>query len=56
MRVNGTLRASGRAKPLLAWLDEQGLDVDRIVQSWRMRDKQAMVSRARLDSLVQARR
>jgi hypothetical protein len=34
----------------------QKLDVERLVQSWPMRDNEAVVTRARLDSLVQARR
>jgi glyoxylase-like metal-dependent hydrolase (beta-lactamase superfamily II) len=55
VRVNGALRVSGGVKPLLAWLDEQKMDVDRVVQSWPMRDNEAVVTRARLDSLVQAR-
>jgi hypothetical protein len=56
VRVNGTLRASRRAEPLLAWLGEQGLEVDRIVQSWPMRDNEAVVAWSRLDSLIHARR
>jgi glyoxylase-like metal-dependent hydrolase (beta-lactamase superfamily II) len=54
-RVNGTTRASSRAKTLLAWLGEQGLNVDRFVQSWPMRDNEAVVTWARLDSLVEGR-
>ena len=53
VRVNGAVRPSRRVKPLLAWLDEQKIGVDRIVQSWPMRDNEAVVTRALLDSLVQ---
>jgi len=56
VRANGVVRPSTRVKALLAWLDEQKLDVDRIVQSWPMRDNEAIVTRARLDPLVQVRR
>jgi hypothetical protein len=52
VRSNGTLRAGRRAKGLLAWLDEQGLDVERIVQSFPMRDNEAMLTRKQLDALV----
>jgi hypothetical protein len=52
--VDGKPRAIRRAAPLLAWLDEQKLDVDRIVQSWPMRGNASELSRAELDSLVQA--
>lgn len=52
--ADGTLRASRRAAPLLAWLDEQKLDVKRIVQSWPMRGNAPEESRAELDSLVHA--
>ena len=52
--ADGKLRASGRTAPLLAWIDEQKLDVDRIVQSWPMRGNAPVLSRAELDSLVLA--
>jgi glyoxylase-like metal-dependent hydrolase (beta-lactamase superfamily II) len=52
--TQGTIRISGRVAPLLAWADEQKLDVDRVVQSWPMRGTAAEVARAELDSLVQA--
>ena len=52
--ADGKLRAIRRAAPLLAWLDDQKLGVDRIVQSWPMRGNAPEVSRAGLDSLVQA--
>lgn len=50
--VNGTLRASRRAVPLLAWIAEQKLDVERIIQSWPMRGDAAEVSRAKLEELA----
>jgi hypothetical protein len=53
-RVDGKLRASRRAAPLLAWIGEQKLDVDRIVQSWPMRGNDASVTRAQLEDLVKA--
>ncbi len=52
-RVNGKLRAGKRAVSLLAWMDEQKLDVDRIVQAWPMRDNEPSVSRAELAAMVQ---
>jgi len=52
VRSNGTLRAGRRAKGLLGWLDEQGLDVERIVQSFPMRDNEAVLTREQLKSLV----
>src|SRR5258706_10316885 len=55
VRTNGVVRISTRVKPLLAWLDEQKMDVDRIVQSWPMRDNQAVLTRALLDSLLQVK-
>jgi glyoxylase-like metal-dependent hydrolase (beta-lactamase superfamily II) len=51
---NGKLRAIRRAAPLLAWIDEQNLGVDRIVQSWPMHGNAPELSRAMLDSLIQA--
>jgi hypothetical protein len=50
--VDGALRGSRRAKTLLAWIDEQKLDVDRFAQSWPMLDVPAVVTRAELDSLT----
>jgi hypothetical protein len=52
----GKLRAIRRAGPLLAWLDEQKMDVERFVQSWPMRGNAAELSRAELESLVHAGR
>jgi hypothetical protein len=53
---NGKLRAGSRAKGLLGWCDEQGLDVQRFVQSWPMRDNAASLTRAEVDSLVRLSR
>lgn len=50
--VDGTLRASRRVAPLLAWLAEQRLDVEQLVQSWPMKGEPAEVSRAKLEELV----
>ena len=55
-RVNGAPRTGRRAKALMSWVAEQGLDVERVVQGWPMRDTDAMLTRATLDSLVQAPR
>jgi hypothetical protein len=55
VRTNGKPRAGRRAKGLLAWLDEQGLDVERFVQSFPMRDNEATLTRKELDALVAAR-
>lgn len=52
--VNGALRATRRAAKLLATLDEEHLDVDRLVQSWPMRGNRPEVSRAELAALVEA--
>jgi hypothetical protein len=52
--ADGELRASGGVAPLLAWADEQKLDVTRVVQSWPMRGNVAELSRSQLDSLVHA--
>ena len=52
--VNGTLRATRRAAKLLATLDEEHLDVDRLVQSWPMRGNRAEMSRAELTAMVAA--
>jgi hypothetical protein len=54
VRDDGKLRAIRRAGPLLAWLADQKMDVQRFVQSWPMRGNAAELSRAELDSLVQA--
>ncbi|HEY6221284.1 MAG TPA: hypothetical protein VIX13_01995 [Candidatus Eisenbacteria bacterium] len=54
VRVDGKLRASRRAAPLLAWLTEQKLDVDRFVQSWPMRGNDASQTRTELEVLVNA--
>src|SRR6266850_558295 len=54
VRVNGKLRASRRAAPLLAWLKEQKLDVDRIVQSWPMSGNEGSQTRTELEALVNA--
>ena len=52
--VNGTVRASRRAAKLLATLDEEHLDVDRLVQSWPMRGNRAELSRADLAAMAEA--
>jgi hypothetical protein len=52
--ADGNLRASRLTSPLLAWADEQKLDVARVVQSWPMRGNAPELSRAELDSLVQS--
>ena len=52
--VNGTVRASRRAAKLLATLDEEHLDVDRLVQSWPRRGSQAEMTRADLAAMVEA--
>ena len=54
VRAAGKLRASRRAAPLLTWLKEQKLDVDRIVQSWPMRGNEASQTRSELEALVNA--
>lgn len=54
--VDGATRASRRAKALLEWIAEKRLDVDRLVQGWPMRDTDRVITRAHLDSLVQATR
>jgi len=54
--ANGELRASGRARGLLSWIAERGLDVDRIVQSYPMRDTPAALTREKLASLADLRR
>lgn len=54
VRVNGKLRASRRAAPLLSWIGEQKLAVDRIVQSWPMKDNDASVTRTELEAMVMA--
>ena len=56
VNVNGATRATRRAKGLLAYVAEQGLDVDRIVQGWPMRDNDAILTRAALDSLLPPKR
>lgn len=55
MRVNDAPHATRGARTLMAWLGEEGLHVDRFVQSWPMRDHEAVVTWARLDSLVEGR-
>jgi hypothetical protein len=52
--VDGTLRASRRAAKLLETLDEEHLDVDRLVQSWPMRGNRAEMSRAELTAMIEA--
>lgn len=54
--VDGKVRASRRAERFVKTLDEEGLVVDRLVQSWPMRGNRAEVSRAELDSLIAARK
>jgi hypothetical protein len=50
--VNGKNRPSSRGTRLLPWLDEQKIDVDRIVQSWPMKDSAASMTRADLEALI----
>jgi hypothetical protein len=50
--VNGKLRASRRAAPLLKWIDEKHLDVDGIVQSWPMRGEPGTMPRSELQALA----
>ena len=52
----GTLRAGRRAKDLSAWIGENGLDARRILQGWPMRDTEASLTLAELDSLVKVKR
>lgn len=49
---DGVLRPLRRAAGLLAWLDAEHLDVRRLLQSYPMRDQQAMVGLSELDSLA----
>ena len=53
--VDGTLRASRRAEGFLRALSEEGVEAERLVQSWPMRDNRAEVSRADLEGLIRAR-
>jgi hypothetical protein len=52
--ADGKSRVSARTAPLLAWADEQKLDVRRVVQSWPMRGAAPEFSRTELDSLIHA--
>ena len=51
-----TMRAGRRAKNLIAWISENGLGARRILQGWPMRDTEASLTLAELDSLVKARK
>jgi hypothetical protein len=50
-RPDGSLRAGRTAATLPDWIEQEQLDVDRIVQGWPMRDNDREVSRARLAEL-----
>lgn len=50
------LRASRRAKPLLDYLATEGIEVERLVQSWPMRGNAPTLSRNQLQALVDAAR
>lgn len=52
LTIDGVLRGTRRAAPLLAWLTDQKLDVEQFVQSWPMRDTERQVSRAKLEELA----
>jgi hypothetical protein len=53
--TNGELRASRRAAGFLKTLADEGVNADRMVQSWPMRGNRAEVSRTELEALVAAR-
>lgn len=50
--VDGVLRASRRAVTLVAWIAQQKLDVEELIQSWPMRGEPAEVSLAKLEGLI----
>ena len=50
--VDGNLRASRRAAPLLKWIEERHLEVDRIVQSWPMRGNVGTMARSQLQAMA----
>ena len=54
--VDGTLRASRRAEGFLKVLDDEKVDVERLVQCWPMRGNKAEVSRLELEALVRERK
>jgi len=54
--VNDTLRATRRASTLLDILNEEEMDVDRLIQSWPMRGEPGIVSMKDLQALVAKRR
>jgi hypothetical protein len=54
--VDGKLRASRRAEKFMKTLAEEGIEPDRLIQSWPMRGNRAELTRAELDSLILARK
>ncbi|MGH8004027.1 MAG: hypothetical protein ACRECJ_04825, partial [Limisphaerales bacterium] len=54
--VDGKLRAARRAEGFLKILDDERLDVERLVQCWPMRGNKAEVSRSELEALVLERK
>jgi hypothetical protein len=50
--VDGVLKATRRAATLTAWIAEQKLDVEQLIQSWPMRGEPAEVSLAKLSGLI----
>ncbi len=54
--VDGKLRATRRAENFMKALAEEGIEPDRLIQSWPMRGNRAELSRAELDSLILARK
>jgi hypothetical protein len=54
--VDGKVRASRRAEKFMKTLAEEGIEPERLVQSWPMRGNRAELSRAELDSLILARK
>jgi hypothetical protein len=54
--VGGKLRAARRAEGFLKILDDEGLEVERLIQCWPMEGNKAEVSRAELEALVLERK
>jgi hypothetical protein len=50
--VDGVLKATRRAATLTAWIAEQRLDVEQLIQSWPMKGEPAEVSLAKLEGLI----
>ncbi len=50
--VDGVLKATRRAATLTAWIAEQKLNVEQLIQSWPMRGEPAEVSLAKLKELI----